>query len=168
MKNSKHSPFSGPKPKTTTSIGVRVPVQDVCPGINQSLNSSQLNTTNRPTDQLTNQRISHPINRCKKNNQPIAQSTHHHQLAHQSIIPETNQPKKILKKIIADRVRSVAVTMPDIPPLGPVSRAASFRALARALHTSATLAPSSIVTGGCDEKNHKQKNAAFNTTARYE
>lgn len=46
--------------------------------------------------------------------------------------------------------------MPVMPPLAPVRRAASLRAFASALHTSATVAPSGKVTGGCGGRNESE------------
>lgn len=48
-------------------------------------------------------------------------------------------------------MKSMAVTMPVMPPSAPVRRAASLLALARVLHTSVTVVLSGTVTGAYDK-----------------
>lgn len=48
-------------------------------------------------------------------------------------------------------MKSMAVTMPVMPPFAPIRRAASLLALAKSLHTSVTVLSSGAVTGGCGQ-----------------
>ena len=54
-------------------------------------------------------------------------------------------------------MKSMAVTMPVMPPFAPVRRAASLLLLAKTLHTSVTVVPSGTVTGGCDRSTPQKK-----------
>lgn len=77
-----------------------------------------------------------------------------HGMAH---ITAHNPPPMIAHKQ-AHRMKSMAVTMPVMPPFAPVRRAASLLALAKSLHTSVTVVPSAAVTGGCSGPIFKQAN----------
>lgn len=54
-------------------------------------------------------------------------------------------------------MKSIAVTMPVIPPFAPMRRAASLLAPAKSLHTSVTVVPSGAVTGGCGSQANIQQ-----------
>ncbi len=61
----------------------------------------------------------------------------------------------------------MAVTMPVMPPCAPVRRAASLLLLANSLHTSVTMAPSGMVTAGCDQSNRAQPDRQTDKRVQY-